>query len=195
MTVVLEGRTVINHAWKTSSEDPQNFKVRSEDSDLSYVLPISVEMRHLIKSKTERPDELYRVPIALLNEYRETDRTKFLARIAVRLGDKFVPVHLHEVFWIQSKGNLLCIHLQDVDYDCRITMKGLSLKLDPTRSLRVHRNAIVNLDYVVEFDLPRYGNAFVLLRNGKALPISRTGRMALRRSLLPRSYAGVGDGQ
>jgi hypothetical protein len=35
----------------------------------------------------------------------------------------------------------------------------------------------------------RYGNAFVQLRDGKMLAISRTGRMALRRRLQTHDYA------
>jgi len=111
-----------------------------------------------------------------------------MGRIAVRLDERIVLVQMQDVFWIQSKGNLLCLHLEGSDYDCRMTMKDLHVKLDPDRFLRIHRNAIVNLDHVLEFDLPRSGNAFVRLRNGKVLPISRTGRLELRRSLLTRSY-------
>jgi two-component system LytT family response regulator len=115
-------------------------------------------------------------------------KAKFLNRIAVRQDDKLVLVHLREVFWVQSKGNLLSLHLRDADYDCRMTMKDLMAMLDPGCFLRIHRNAIVNLDYVVEFDLPRNGNAFVVLRNGKALPISKSGKTELKRSLSPRSF-------
>lgn len=67
-------------------------------------------------------------------------------------------------------------------------MNDLYKRLDPDCFLRVHRNAIVNLNYVVEFVLPRYGNAFVYLQDGQALPISKTGRKALRRNLLSIPY-------
>jgi DNA-binding LytR/AlgR family response regulator len=158
---------MINFEWEKSSIEPPNFSPGSGDFDSNYAHPISLEMK--------------------------ADRVRFLSRITVKLRDKLVPVHLQDVLWIQSKGNLLCIHLQDAHYDCRMTMKEMSVNLDPACFLRVHRNAIVNLDHVVEFDLPRYGNAFVLLRNGKALPISRTGRAVLRRSLLPRTNVHVED--
>lgn len=121
-------------------------------------------------------------------EHRGHGQSKFLSRLAVRVNDKLILVRLPEVFWIQSRGNLLRLHLPEAEYDCRMTMKDLLRQLDPERFLRIHRNAIVNLDHVTEFALPRYGNAFVHLRNSKALPISRAGRLALRRSLLSRSY-------
>jgi DNA-binding LytR/AlgR family response regulator len=113
----------------------------------------------------------------------------YFDRVAVRLQNKLILVRLSEVFWIQSRGNFLRLHLRETHYDCRMTMKDLLKHLDPDCFLRVHRNAIVNLDYVVEFDLPPYGNAFVELRDGKMLAISRTGRMTLRQRLQTHDYA------
>lgn len=122
-----------------------------------------------------------------LMEHRGHSQSKFLSRLAVRVNEKLILVRLTEVLWIQSRGNLLRLHLPDAKYDCRMTMKDLLLQLDPEHFLRIHRNAIVNLDHVTEFELPRSGNAFVHLRNSKALPISRAGKLALRRSLLFRN--------
>jgi len=121
-----------------------------------------------------------------------TAREKYLNRMAVKVGDKLVLVSMSDVLWIQSHGNLVRLHLQNTSYEHRTTIKNAYTHLDPERFLRVHRNAIVNLDHVTEFDLPRYGNAFVHLRNGEALPISGTARLALRRGLLSQSYALTG---
>lgn len=120
---------------------------------------------------------------------QSVDSPHYFVRVAVRLQNKLILVRLSDVFWIQSGGNFLRLHLRETYHDCRMTMKELLKHLDPDCFLRVHRNAIVNLDYVVEFDLPRYGNAFVQLRDGKMLAISRTGRMALRRRLRTHDYA------
>jgi two-component system LytT family response regulator len=62
-------------------------------------------------------------------------------------------------------------------------MKNLQAVLDPNRFLRVHRNAIVNLDHVDEFYLPPSGNMFVKLNSGVSLPLRRANRAALRRVL------------
>ncbi|MGB6871878.1 MAG: LytTR family DNA-binding domain-containing protein, partial [Acidobacteriaceae bacterium] len=86
------------------------------------------------------------------------------------------------------------LHLQNTSYERRTTIKDAYTHLDPERFVRIHRNAIVNLDHVMEFDLPRQGNAFVHLRNGKVLPISGTARVELRRGLLSQSYASTGSG-
>lgn len=114
---------------------------------------------------------------------------KYLSRMAVKSGDRIVLVSMSDVFWIQSHGNLVRLHLQSTSYEHRMTIKSVCTLLDPRRFLRIHRNAIVNLDHVTEFDLPRCGNAFVHLRNGKALPIASAARQSLRRGLLSQSYA------
>ena len=66
-------------------------------------------------------------------------------------------------------------------------MKTLQVLLDPTRFLRVHRNAIVNLDHVEEFHLPLKGNMFVKLDDGLCLPLRKSNR-ALLRKLLKRHF-------
>jgi two-component system LytT family response regulator len=153
---------------------------------------MSLEIRS-IQRQASRPKTLYRDTVSHSQPSSELNTLhRFLSRIAARQDDKLVLVQMAEIVWIQSNGNFVCLHAQKGDFSFRTTMNDLYTRLDPSSFLRVHRNAIVNLDHVVEFDLPRYGNAFVQLRNGKALPISRTGRMALRRSFLSRSY-GSGD--
>lgn len=162
--------------------------IRPESSEIR-LLPGASGMPHLLTPRTERIPTLYREIVARssMNDGGSENR-RFLTRIAARLENKLVLLQMKDVFWIQSKGNFACLHAQTGDFDCRTTMNDLSMRLDPDCFLRVHRNAIVNLNHVLEFDLPRYGNGFVHLSNGASLPISRTGRMALRRNLLTRSY-------
>jgi DNA-binding LytR/AlgR family response regulator len=117
---------------------------------------------------------------------------KYVNRMAVKAGDKIVLVSMRDVLWIQSDGNRIRLHLENTSYEHRTTIKNAYTHLDPERFLRVHRNAIVNLDHVTEFHLPRRGNAIVHLRNGVALPVSGTARLALRRGLLSQYYASTG---
>ncbi len=123
-----------------------------------------------------------------------TQPAKYLNRTTVRVGNRIVLLSVRDIFWVQSHGNFLRLHMKDATYEHRMTIKDICKRLDPDRFVRVHRSAIVNLDHVVEFDLPRYGNAFVRLRNGKAVPISGTGRLALRRGLLVHSCAPADTG-
>ncbi len=94
-------------------------------------------------------------------------------RFAVRSDDRIVFVRHEEVDWIQAAGNYVRLHVGEAAYPIRLTMSRMELLLDPGNFMRVHRNAIVNLDRVLEFQIPSTGNMFVVLRNGKHLPLSR----------------------
>ncbi len=169
--------------WQASYAKQEGSRARN----LELVLPRDVAPLEATEPGTsyglEAPSEATQTP------GRAT--TKYLNRITVKAGDKIVLVPVRDILWIRSHGNLLQLHLNTASYEHRMTIKDIYRRLDPEHFLRIHRNALVNLDHVVDFDLPRYGNAFVHLRNGKALPISRAVRLVLRRGLLSQSYASA----
>jgi two-component system LytT family response regulator len=108
---------------------------------------------------------------------------RFLQRLAVEADEKIVLVRVDDIRWMQSSGNHIRLHLGKTSYLIRQSMKNLQTLLDPNRFLRVHRNAIVNLDYVEEFHLPPNGNMFVKLNDGLCLPLRKANRALLRKLL------------
>ena len=108
---------------------------------------------------------------------------RFLQRLAVEANEKIVLVRVENIRWMQSSGNHIRLHVGKTSHLIRQTMKNLQALLDPNRFLRVHRNAIVNLDHVEEFHLPPSGNMFVKLNDGLCLPLRRANRALLRKRL------------
>ena len=108
---------------------------------------------------------------------------RFLQRLAVEANEKIVLVRVDDIRWMQSSGNHIRLHVGKTSYLIRQSMKNLQALLDPNRFLRVHRNAIVNLDHVEEFHLPPNGNMFVKLNDGLCLPLRKTNRALLRKLL------------
>jgi len=108
---------------------------------------------------------------------------RFLQRLAVEANEKIVLVRVNDIRWMQSSGNHIRLHLGKTSYLIRQSMKNLQTLLDPNRFLRVHRNAIVNLDHVEEFHLPPNGNMFVKLNDGLCLPLRKANRALLRKLL------------
>jgi two-component system LytT family response regulator len=108
---------------------------------------------------------------------------RFLQRLAVEADEKIVLVRVDDIRWMQSSGNHIRLHLGKASYLIRQSMKNLQTLLDPNRFLRVHRNAIVNLDHVEEFHLPPNGNMFVKLNDGLCLPLRKANRALLRKLL------------
>ena len=114
-------------------------------------------------------------------------RSDFLHRLAIDAGEKIVIVRTADIEWILSTGNQIRLHVGKTSHLVRQSMKRMHALLDPSRFVRVHRNAIVNLDHVEEFHLPVIGNMFVKLRNGSCLPLRRASRAVLRKMLIHRS--------
>lgn len=177
-----------NLAWKTSAIAPRHPGTELDEPNDNQMAQIDMPENSYSITGGQSPfaPDLFEVELLPGEMQKKRNRT-FLSRMAVEVGEKVVLLFLRDILWIQSKGDLLCLHGKNADYDCRMTMTDLQNKLDPGTFLRVHRNAIVNLDHALEFNLPRNGNAFVHLSNGKALPISRNGRSALRQWLLSQS--------
>ena len=59
-------------------------------------------------------------------------------------------------------------------------MNALEKRLDPAKFLRIHRSAIVNLDFVREIHPGVKDDAFALLKDGTRLPVARSRRGRLR---------------
>ncbi|MDR7098237.1 hypothetical protein J2X04_000584 [Lysobacter niabensis] len=101
---------------------------------------------------------------------------RFLVR---KLGKEFL-IAAADVEWLQASGNYVNLHLRGRDYPLRTTMAAIEAQLDPRRFVRVHRSYIVNLDCVGEIEPLDTGDARVGMRDGTAVPCSRTYRDALR---------------
>ena len=65
------------------------------------------------------------------------------------------------------------------------TMAHLEQRLDPQFFLRVHRSAIVNLQYVKEVRPETDGDSGVILLTGERVPMSRGYRSRIQRLLDP----------
>jgi len=117
------------------------------------------------------------------NHEQPADRPRFLRRVAAESGEKIVLIGVKDILWVQSFGNHIRLHVGNATHLVRQTMKDFQRLLDPSHFLRVHRNAIVNLDHVQEFYLPPEGNMFVKLDNGTCLPLRRATRALLRKTL------------
>lgn len=132
-----------------------------------------------------------------LNDVREfrsnrdtiTDQPRFLQRFAAESEGKIVLIKIQDVLWLQSLGNHIRVHSAVATHLIRNTMRAVLSQLDPTVFLRIHRNAVVNLDHVTEFFLPAQGNMFVKLDNGVSLPLRRASRASLRKFLKQHSLA------
>jgi two-component system LytT family response regulator len=101
-------------------------------------------------------------------------------RLVVRDGERVTLVPVSDIDWIEAEDYYAGIHVGPRVHLLREPLRDLEHRLDPSRFVRVHRSALVNVTRIRELrPLPR-GEAEVVLRDGTRLRFSR-GR---RRSLL-----------
>lgn len=119
---------------------------------------------------------LKRIKVQLL-ESRESYPQRFL----VRVREKIVVVRTEEIDWIEAADYYASIHAGGHSYLLRETLNELEARLDPTRFLRVHRSAIVNLDRVREIHPLFRGDSTLILTDGSQVKLSRTRREEFER--------------
>lgn len=95
--------------------------------------------------------------------------------LATASGQRIVP--LDEIDWIGADDYYVSIHTGGRRFLLRESMASLEARLDPTRFVRVHRGAMVNIGRVRE--VRSGGGDVVVLQDGTKLPVSRRRRAAL----------------
>jgi len=116
----------------------------------------------------------FRATIARVRERVRSARAR--TWIAVPSAQGEVLIDAGEIDWIEAQDYHAEIHAGGKPYRVRQSLSALEARLDPARFARVHRSAIVRLDQVREWKTTapgRGGEAVVVLRDGKSLPVSR----------------------
>ncbi len=101
-------------------------------------------------------------------------------RIGVKVQGKIVFLEADEIYWIQARDDIARIHLVDTAYDVREPLTHLEARLPPSRFLRVHRSAIVNISKVRAAEPFDQGDQLLILRNGKRITTGRSYRKAVK---------------
>ena len=109
-----------------------------------------------------------------------------LNRIVIRSGNRISIVPARDLDWIESADNYVVLHVGAKSHLIRQTMQELISSLDPSRFLRVHRSAAINLDRVRELRIESHGEAMAVLETGAQVKVSRYRRQTLEEALTRR---------
>jgi two-component system LytT family response regulator len=96
--------------------------------------------------------------------------------LAIKDGSEVTRVDIKDIQWIDAAGDYMCVHATDKTHIMRRTMKELDEDLDPRKFVRVHRSAIVNINYVQKLVSHVSGEYHLILENGSELKVSRSHR-------------------
>jgi two-component system LytT family response regulator len=109
--------------------------------------------------------------------------SRYLQRLVVKTGDRVLLLNVAEVDWLEAAGNYVCVHAGKDNHIVRDSLVHLESRLDPSHFARTHRSTVVNLDRIRELRPHWHGDYELILRSGRALPLSRRYREALTEKL------------
>ena len=105
----------------------------------------------------------------LLSLRRELHGGAYRRRVAVRKGDRIVIVRTDDIEWLEAQGNYIRIHTAEGGFLTREPLHQFVSTLDPSRFLRVHRSAVVNIERVRELRIDDEGRLSVVLAGSQVL--------------------------
>ena len=106
-----------------------------------------------------------------------------LDRLVVKSGGATRFVRVADIDWIEAAGVYANLHIGGKELLYRAALSELSERLDPTRFVRVHRSAIVNIESILHLEPISHGEFEAVLRDGSRPKISRTYRRLLEKRL------------
>ena len=94
-------------------------------------------------------------------------------RLLVTTEERTTIVKARDVEWIEAAANYIKLHIGATQHMLRETMASLEADLDPATFVRIHRSAIVNLDFIAEMQPLSSGDQAIILKSGERLRLSR----------------------
>jgi two-component system LytT family response regulator len=96
-------------------------------------------------------------------------------RLLAKNGNTDSVVCVSDIEWIEAADYYVCLHAGGKRHLLRESIKTLEVKLDPSKFVRLHRSAIVNIDHVREIHRDGRTDGWVLLSTGERVRLNRTG--------------------
>ena len=120
-----------------------------------------------------------------VDAYEASVKSPYLERIPVRQREEVVLVPVAQVASLVAEGELLHITtIQKTRYTITYRLKDLERRLDPSRSIRLGRGTLTNVDFIVKVVALPGGTQEAMLSNGQKLQVSRIQSRILRQRLL-----------
>lgn len=101
-------------------------------------------------------------------------------RIVVKTGTKVKIIPLQDVQYLEADDDYVKIVTPDGHYLKNKTMQYYEQTLDPQQFVRVHRSYIIHINQITRIDPYQKETHLAVLRNGKQIPVSKTGYARLK---------------
>jgi two-component system LytT family response regulator len=96
-------------------------------------------------------------------------------RFLAKNGNTGSVVPVADIEWIEAADYYVCLHAGGKKHLLRESIRALEAKLNPSKFVRLHRSAIVNIDHVREIHRDGRSEGWVLLSTGERVRLNKTG--------------------
>ena len=103
-----------------------------------------------------------------------------LERIAIRDGTQIHVIPVERVDLIEAQDDYVAIHEGGKTHLKHQPLAELEAALDPARFVRIHRSFIANVERIARVELLAKDSRVVVMRDGRQVPVSRSGHERLR---------------
>ena len=98
-----------------------------------------------------------------------------LERVLVRDGTKVHIIDVDDLDFVQAQDDYVAFHAGGREYLKEQPLSEVEGLLDETRFVRVHRSFVVNVERIARVEPLTRDSRVVILKDGRRLPVSRTG--------------------
>ena len=102
------------------------------------------------------------------------------SRIVVKTGTKVKIIPVHEIQYLEADDDFVKIYTSEGSFLKNKTMAFYEQSLDEAQFVRVHRSYILHINQITKIEPYQKENHVAILRDGKQIPVSKTGYTKLK---------------
>jgi two-component system LytT family response regulator len=147
------------------------FRANAVDYLLKPIVPeeLATAIEKAISARSPRKNSEWQEILAALR----SGRGRELRRVGCRVGDTTVFVSVDEILYFRADTGYTLVKTADAEHLVDTPLAELDSRLDQRDFVRIHRNTLVNLNYVASVRRSGDGRLRVVLKDGSELLSSR----------------------
>jgi two-component system LytT family response regulator len=108
---------------------------------------------------------------------------RYVERLLVKDGPNVHVIPVGQVDWIEAQDDYVGIRAEGKTHLKPQPLAEVAAGLDPARFVRIHRSYVLNIERLARLELYAKDSYLAVLRDGKELPVSRSGHARLKELL------------
>ncbi len=117
-------------------------------------------------------------PVGRLLDHHQEHNTP-LERILVRDRNRIHILPVVDISFIEAQDDYVALYTKERSHLKKETLSRLEKRLDSRKFVRIHRSYLINIDYLSKIEPYAKDSKIAVLKDGKTLPVSRSGYQRL----------------